>query len=76
MTKDGIRTIDIVERTDNKIQAFCIFEYVYFARSDSIFEGKFQNMFINKNLVFLMANILLLTTFFAQLLLLLKNNNI
>jgi amidophosphoribosyltransferase len=39
MTKDGIKTIGIVERPNAKPQAFCIFEYVYFARSDSIFEG-------------------------------------
>lgn len=39
MTKDGIKNIGIVERPNAKPQAFCIFEYVYFARSDSIFEG-------------------------------------
>lgn len=40
ITKEGIRTIDIVPRPADKKQAFCIFEYVYFARSDSIFEGQ------------------------------------
>jgi amidophosphoribosyltransferase len=39
LTKHGIRNIGIVERPNSKPQAFCIFEYVYFARSDSIFEG-------------------------------------
>lgn len=40
LSKDGIKTITVVERPNNKPQAFCIFEYVYFARSDSIFEGQ------------------------------------
>lgn len=40
LTKNGFRTVDIVERPDYKKMAFCIFEYVYFARSDSTFEGQ------------------------------------
>ncbi|KAI9587262.1 amidophosphoribosyltransferase [Glossina fuscipes] len=39
-TRNGFRTVDIVERPDYKRMAFCIFEYVYFARADSIFEGQ------------------------------------
>lgn len=40
LTRNGYRTVDIVERPDYKKMAFCIFEYVYFARGDSIFEGQ------------------------------------
>jgi glutamine phosphoribosylpyrophosphate amidotransferase len=40
LTDSGFKSIGIVARPEGRPQAFCIFEYVYFARSDSIFEGK------------------------------------
>ncbi|KAJ9596843.1 hypothetical protein L9F63_012099, partial [Diploptera punctata] len=39
LTRNGVRTIEIVDRPNGKPPAFCIFEYVYFARSDTIYEG-------------------------------------
>lgn len=40
LTETGVKTITIVDRPNDTPPAFCIFEYVYFARSDSQFEGK------------------------------------
>eukprot|EP00112_Aurelia_sp_Birch-Aquarium-sp1_P020501 Seg53.4 transcript_id=Seg53.4/GoldUCD/mRNA.D3Y31 product=Amidophosphoribosyltransferase protein_id=Seg53.4/GoldUCD/D3Y31 len=41
LTEHGVESIGFVERKNrDSTPAFCIFEYVYFARADTIFEGQ------------------------------------
>uniref|UniRef100_A0A8C4NGZ7 Amidophosphoribosyltransferase n=1 Tax=Eptatretus burgeri TaxID=7764 RepID=A0A8C4NGZ7_EPTBU len=40
ITSTGYISLDVVPRPNDAPPAFCIFEYVYFARPDTIFEGQ------------------------------------
>lgn len=40
LSRGGIRSLDVVPRPDSVPPAFCLFEYVYFSRPDSILEGQ------------------------------------
>lgn len=38
ISKHGVKSLSVVPRPEGDPPAFCIFEYVYFSRPDSIFE--------------------------------------
>ena len=40
ISREGVKSKMIIPRPKEKKPAFCFFEYVYFARPDSIFEGE------------------------------------
>ncbi|XP_076794816.1 amidophosphoribosyltransferase isoform X3 [Arvicanthis niloticus] len=40
ISRHGVRTLDIIPRPNGDPVSFCIFEYVYFARPDSMFEDQ------------------------------------
>lgn len=40
LSRDGVSTLGVVDRPAGRPPAFCIFEFVYFSRPDSIYEGQ------------------------------------
>ena len=44
ITENGFKTVGMVSRPNHKSAAFCIFEYVYFARADTYFQGNLVHM--------------------------------
>lgn len=50
LSKEGVKSVYIAPRPNKAPSAFCIFEYVYFARPDSIFEGMYPFVIFLKSL--------------------------
>ncbi len=46
LSRNGVKSVSVVSRPLEKPSAFCIFEYVYFARADSVFEGDYMCMHV------------------------------
>ena len=51
INKNGMFSRCIVPRPNSAPPAFCIFEYVYFARPDTVFEGKVLSIHISLMLI-------------------------